>query len=113
MGSPENPTSFAERVQSREASVAIVGLGYVGLPLAMAFAAAGLRTIGLDVDERRVTDLRKGISHIDDVPDAMLAAANRFEATTDADALREADAVFLCVPTPFDATKTPVLDFVR
>ena len=112
MGSPETPSSFAGQVESGEVTVAIVGLGYVGLPLAMAFAEAGLRTIGLDVDERRVTALRKGISHIDDVPDAMLATADRFEATVDADALREADAIFLCVPTPFDATKTPVLDFV-
>ena len=79
----------------------------------MAFAASGLRTIGLDVDAARVAALQAGSSHIDDVPDTMLAAAAQFEATTDPDALTKADAIFLCVPTPFDATKTPVLDFVR
>jgi UDP-N-acetyl-D-glucosamine dehydrogenase len=107
------PAEFADRVHSGDAIVAIVGLGYVGLPLAMAFAGAGLRTIGLDVDEARVARLEAGTSHVDDVPDAMLAAAEQFEATTDPAALAKADAIFLCVPTPFDATKTPVLDYVR
>src|SRR5262245_9433243 len=104
---------FHERIRSRDATVAIVGLGYVGLPLAMAFAAAGLPTIGFDVDEARVTALQAGTSHVDDVPDDMLAAAGQFEATADPAALAKADAIFLCVPTPFDATKTPVLDYVR
>jgi UDP-N-acetyl-D-glucosamine dehydrogenase len=104
---------FAARVGSRDATVAVVGLGYVGLPLAMAFAGSGLRTIGLDVDHARVAALRAATSHVDDVPDAMLAAAERFETTTDPEVLTKADAVLLCVPTPFDAAKTPVLDFVR
>jgi UDP-N-acetyl-D-glucosamine dehydrogenase len=106
-------SEFADRIRNGDATVAIVGLGYVGLPLAMAFAGAGLTTLGLDVDEARVKALRAGSSHVDDVPGAMLAAAERFEATTDPEALLKADAVFLCVPTPFDATKTPVLDYVR
>jgi UDP-N-acetyl-D-glucosamine dehydrogenase len=104
---------FANRVESRDATVAIVGLGYVGLPLAMAFATSGLRTIGLDVDEPRVEALQGGRSHVDDVSDSMLVAAERFEATADPAALAKADAIFLCVPTPFDTTKTPVLDYVR
>jgi UDP-N-acetyl-D-glucosamine dehydrogenase len=104
---------FADRVRSGDATVAIVGLGYVGLPLAMAFADSGLRTIGLDVDEARVAALQAGRSHVDDVPDSMLSAADCFEATADPAALTKADAIFLCVPTPFDATKTPVLDYVR
>lgn len=111
--SQTSDSGFSQRVGSHEATVAIVGLGYVGLPLAMAFAGSGLRTIGLDVDEARIEALRTGSSHIDDVPDAMLAAAERFEATTDPEALAKADAIFLCVPTPFDAAKTPVLDYVR
>jgi UDP-N-acetyl-D-glucosamine dehydrogenase len=110
-GSPAS--ELVDRIGTGEATVAIVGLGYVGLPLAMAFADAGLRTIGLDVDTARVAALQAGSSHVDDVPDAMLAAAKHFEATDDPDALTEADAIFLCVPTPFDATKTPVLDYVR
>jgi len=108
-----DPAPFVARIEAGDAVVAIVGLGYVGLPLAMAFAQAGLRTIGLDVDTARVAALQQGHSHVDDVPDAMLQAAGNFEATTDPAVLDQADAVFLCVPTPFDATKTPVLDFVR
>ena len=108
-----DPAPFVARIEAGDAVVAIVGLGYVGLPLAMAFAQAGLRTIGLDVDTARVAALQQGHSHVDDVPDAMLQAAGNFEATTDPAVLGQADAVFLCVPTPFDATKTPVLDFVR
>jgi UDP-N-acetyl-D-glucosamine dehydrogenase len=106
-------TEFADRVRNGEAVVAIVGLGYVGLPLAMAFAGARLQTIGLDVDQARIAALQAGTSHVDDVPDSMLVAADRFEATADPAALAKADAIFLCVPTPFDATKTPVLDYVR
>jgi UDP-N-acetyl-D-glucosamine dehydrogenase len=108
-----HPSEFADRVRNRDATVAIVGLGYVGLPLAMAFAGAGLDTIGLDVDSARVDALRAGRSHVDDVPDAMLQAADTFDATTDPGMLAKADAIFLCVPTPFDSTKTPVLDYVR
>ena len=108
-----DPAPLVARIEAGDAVVAIVGLGYVGLPLAMAFAQAGLRTIGLDVDTARVAALQQGHSHVDDVPDAMLQAATNFGATTDPAVLDLADAVFLCVPTPFDATKTPVLDFVR
>ncbi len=109
-------TLFAARVASREAVVAIVGLGYVGLPLAMAYAEAGFRTIGLDADTRRVDALRDGLSHVDDVSDRQLGAvlaSDHFQPTADPNALRDADAIYLCVPTPFDATKTPDLSFVR
>ncbi len=108
--------SFADRVASRDAVVAIVGLGYVGLPLAMAYAESGFQTIGLDTDRRRVESLGAGVSHVDDVPNAQLAAvvgSAHFQATTDPAELRRADAIYLCVPTPFDATKTPDLSFVR
>ncbi|HXY91643.1 MAG TPA: nucleotide sugar dehydrogenase [Acidimicrobiia bacterium] len=106
---------FAERTAAREVVVAVVGLGYVGLPLAIASSTTGFRTIGLDVDAARVEALASGVSHVDDVTDAELAAALGacFEPTTDSEALREADVVFLCVPTPFDATKTPDLSYVR
>jgi UDP-N-acetyl-D-glucosamine dehydrogenase len=114
-GTPQrhDATTLARRIETREAVIAIVGLGYVGLPLAVAYASAGFRTIGLDVDPALVDALGAGSSHIDDVPDALLAAADRFEPTVDPEALRAADAIFLCVPTPFDAAKTPVLDYVR
>lgn len=105
-----------ERIGARDAVVAIVGLGYVGLPLAVQYACAGFDTVGLDVDVEKVDALGAGQSHIDDVDDGLLATvleAGRFRPTTDPTQLRGADAVYLCVPTPFDTTKTPVLEFVE
>src|SRR5438477_12871277 len=106
---------FADRVAARETVVAVVGLGYVGLPLAVAYTKARFRTIGLDTDAVRIEALTRGVSHVDDVPDAEVAAAikSTFEPTTNDECLAEADAIFLCVPTPFDVTKTPDLSYVR
>ncbi|MFI5053308.1 MAG: nucleotide sugar dehydrogenase [Acidimicrobiia bacterium] len=104
------------RIEAQTAVVAIVGLGYVGLPLAIQYAEAGFRTIGLDVDSARIDALIAGSSHIDDVSDAALAAvvdSGHLVPTADPDDLRAADAIYLCVPTPFDAAKTPDLSFVR
>ena len=109
-------TGFAARVASREAVIAVMGLGYVGLPLALEYADAGFQVIGYDIDGERVAALGDGRSHVDDVSDAQLAtavASGRFMPTDSPDALRGADAVYLCVPTPFDATKTPDLSYVR
>jgi UDP-N-acetyl-D-glucosamine dehydrogenase len=108
--------SFAERVEARDVVVAIVGLGYVGLPLAVRYAEREFRTLGLDVDPELVADLHAGHSHVDDVPDAALAAAvdsGRFLPTTEPAMLRGADAVYLCVPTPFDADRQPDLSYVE
>ncbi|HEY3670712.1 MAG TPA: nucleotide sugar dehydrogenase, partial [Acidimicrobiia bacterium] len=116
MNGAAESTEFAAKVASRDAVVGVMGLGYVGLPLAIEYAQAGFHVIGFDVVAERVAALRDGRSHVDDVPDAQLAAAvasGLFEATADPDDLRRADAVYLCVPTPFDATKTPDLSFVR
>ena len=109
-------TEFEALVASRDAVVGVMGLGYVGLPLAIEYAEAGFHVIGFDVAPERVAALRDRRSHVDDVPDAQLAAAvesGHFEATDDPDDLRRADAVYVCVPTPFDAAKTPDLSFVR
>ena len=90
--------------------VGIVGLGYVGLPLAVAFAAADVDVLGVDVDARKIDAIAAGHSYIEDVPDAALAAAaGRFEATVDYARLAEADAVLICVPTPLTANREPDL----
>jgi UDP-N-acetyl-D-glucosamine dehydrogenase len=91
-------------------TIGIIGLGYVGLPLAVAFAEAGETVIGLDTNASRIEALRRGESHVEDVPDAALAALDgRFEPTTMVRRLTLADAILICVPTPLTANREPEL----
>src|SRR5690554_4005665 len=104
------------RIHERRAVVGVVGLGYVGLPLAMEFARAGFHVVGFDVSEPRVRELMAGRSHIQDVPSKVLAehvSSGRFEATSDPDRLRECDAVSIAVPTPLSKTRDPDMSFVH
>src|SRR6201991_3103269 len=98
------------RLQDRSAIIGVIGLGYVGLPLAMEFAKAGFHVIGYDVSERVVSLLMSGKSDIQDVPASEVAALVRqglFEATTDEARLRETDAISIAVPTPLSKTRDP------
>jgi len=107
---------FVERVARRDLVVGVVGLGYVGLPLAVSFGEAGFSTVGLDVSPTVVALLNRGESHIDDVAStrvAMLRHDGRFAATVEPTALGTCDVVFICVPTPFDKAKTPDLTYVK
>lgn len=100
---------------SRDATVAIIGLGYVGLPLAVEFAKAGLRVIGYDVSQRVVDGLMAGRSHIQDVPSdeiAPLVKSGRFHATTAEKELAKADAISIAVPTPLVKTRDPDMSYV-
>jgi UDP-N-acetyl-D-glucosamine dehydrogenase len=100
----------------RDQHVAVIGLGYVGLPLAIGLAEIGCTVVGLDIDARKVEQLTRGDSYIADVPGQAVARwvqAGRFRATTDAEALRAPDAIFICVPTPFDANRAPDLSYIR
>jgi UDP-N-acetyl-D-glucosamine dehydrogenase len=93
----------------------VIGLGYVGLPLAVAFAESGARVVGVDLDARRVAAVAAGRSFIEDVPAATLASlvrAGRLDATDDVTALKEADAVVICVPTPLGKSKEPDISFI-
>ena len=108
-------SELRQRISDRGARVAVVGCGYVGLPLAIAFAEAGFCVVGVEVDDARVRTLRAGGSYILDVPKASVEAqvrAGRLAATTDYDAVAEADVVFVSVPTPFDRAKQPDLRFI-
>ena len=90
--------------------VGVIGLGYVGLPLALAFAESGHDVVGLDVDSRKVDSLRAGESYIEDVPSASLeAVAERLAATTHYEDLSSCDAVIVCVPTPLTQSREPDL----
>ena len=103
------------RIRNRAARIVVVGLGYVGLPLATGFARAGFTVTGLDVDPDRVAQVNAGKSYIPDVEGAAVAdlvAVGRFSASGSYDILDEADIVFICVPTPFTPTKAPDLTFI-
>ncbi len=104
-----------ERLATKQARVAVIGLGYVGLPLAVEFADAGLHVTTVDVDPVKVDSLRRGVSYIPDVPTERLARvvdAGRLAPTTDFAALADVDAISICVPTPLRKTKDPDLSFV-
>lgn len=107
---------LAARIETRAAHVAVIGVGYVGLPLALALADARFRVTALDLDARKIDSLQAGVSYIQDVPSVDVArhvAAGRLGATTDYAALADTDVVFVCVPTPFDKMKTPDLRHIQ
>jgi UDP-N-acetyl-D-glucosamine dehydrogenase len=104
------------RFRDRTATVGVIGLGYVGLPLAWALLRARFRVVGLDIDEKKTDALRKGETYISHLPAEMFADAikgGRFHPTTDFAALREADAILICVPTPLNSHREPDLSFVE
>lgn len=103
------------KFEDKSAVIGVVGLGYVGLPLAVAFAEAGFSVIGVDVAAEKVAQLNRGSSYIIDIPVARLAPvveSGKLWATTDYQALSEADAVSICVPTPLRKTKDPDMTYV-
>ncbi|MFM8272873.1 MAG: nucleotide sugar dehydrogenase [Gemmata sp.] len=102
------------RVQNKTATVGIIGLGYVGLPLARAFSRAGFRVLGFDIDALKVEKLNRGQSFIKQIPDETVAGmrANGFEATEKFERLSEPDAILICVPTPLTEAREPDLTYV-
>jgi len=107
--------ALREKIETKTARVGIVGLGYVGLPLATEFAKAGFHVTGIDVQDAKVDGLNRGESHVQDVPSdevAGLVRNQRFHATTDFSVVRELDTVNICVPTPLRKTKDPDMSFI-
>lgn len=103
------------KAKDRSALFGIVGLGYVGLPLAMELVRAGYRVLGFDISQRVVDNLNAGRSHVQDVPSSEIAAAvkdKKFSATTDLSRLAEPDAISIAVPTPLSKTKDPDVSYV-
>ncbi len=107
---------LADKIADNSARVCVLGLGYVGLPLAVGFGRRGYQVVGLDVDERKISVLTGGQSYIQDVENdavADLVKCGLLQPTIDYDTLCDVDVVFICVPTPFDAMKAPDLSFIR
>ncbi|MBM3314594.1 nucleotide sugar dehydrogenase [candidate division WOR-3 bacterium] len=107
--------NLEDRILKRRARVAVIGIGYVGLPLSVEIARAGYETVGIDVDERKVASVNRGRSFIEDVPSTDIAEvrrAGRFSATTDYAACGRCDVINVCVPTPFTPSKDPDVSFI-
>lgn len=103
------------KIQKRELKVGIIGLGYVGLPLAVEFAKAGLDVYGIDVDANKVRAIRKGVSYIQDVDTDVLkklVARGKLHATADFGVIKKLDTVNICVPTPLRKSKDPDISYI-
>ena len=107
-------SNLISRYQKRTALVAVVGLGYVGLPLILRFAESGFRTLGLDIDPEKCSKLGRGETYIKTISAERVADGRRrgFEATTDFGRASEADAIIICVPTPLNHSREPDMSFV-
>ncbi len=104
-----------KRIENKDITVGVVGLGYVGLPLAVEFGNAGIRTIGIDVNVDRVEQLNQGENYIQDVKDEelkTLVEAGTFTATTDFSSIKHIDAICIAVPTPLSKTKDPDITYI-
>jgi UDP-N-acetyl-D-glucosamine dehydrogenase len=115
-GKPEGPVSQLRRqLRDRRARIGIIGLGYVGLPLACLFAEKGFATTGFDIDASKVTALNAGRSYIKHIPAKRIGALRKsgvFSASADFDGLREMDVIIICVPTPLTRHREPDLQFI-
>ncbi|NGO65655.1 nucleotide sugar dehydrogenase [Rhizobium daejeonense] len=109
-------TELLQAIQSRRAKAAVIGLGYVGLPLAMSMARAGFSVTGFDIDPGKMTAIQAGQSYIEAVPDHILqkeCAEGRFSATCEFARLAECDVIAICVPTPLTRHRDPDLSFIE
>src|SRR5262245_9287941 len=107
--------TLEQRLENHTARLAVIGLGYVGLPLAVEMAQAGFEVVGIDIDEKRVRRLNQGHSYIQDVPTADVAELvrqKRFQATTDFSALKVCDTVNICVPPPLSKQRDPDVSYI-
>ena len=112
--------SLISKLNQREASISVIGLGYVGLPLACALSESGFSVTGIDLDKNKVVNLNKGKSHIPDISDLTITTLTEqkantgkgFIATNKFDGISNSDVVIICVPTPLRKTKEPDITFV-
>ena len=108
--------NFKTKIENREAQIGVIGLGYVGLPLAMEFVRAGFQVTGIDVDQEKVKKLNRGENYIQDVEDVSVAnavAINQLSATSDFSVIQNLDAISICVPTPLNKQKNPDISHIN
>lgn len=113
--SPAAAVALRKRIADKTAKVGVLGLGYVGLPLAVEFARAGFQVVGIDVQQSKVDQFNRGDSYVKDVPNeifAPLVKSGQLRATTDFAAIKELDTIDICVPTPLRKTKDPDMSYV-
>ncbi len=106
---------LADKIKDKSARIGIIGMGYVGLPLAVEFAENGYQVTGIDISSKKVKLINSGKSDIDDIPNARVAAlvkSGKLKATTEDKKLKQMDCVFICVPTPLSKTKDPDISFI-
>ncbi|ODT06438.1 MAG: hypothetical protein ABS35_45915 [Kaistia sp. SCN 65-12] len=104
------------RIATKNYRIGIIGLGYVGIPLALTACKAGFQVVGFDIDAKRVAQINRGESFIKHIPTEAIASAikeERFRATTDFDELRDIDAIIIAVPTPLTKHREPDLSYVE
>lgn len=107
---------LSQKIETKTATVGVIGLGYVGLPLIYAFIAAGFKCLGFDVDQSKIDSLLQGKSYIKHIDDAWIQGwrdREMFDATTDSSRLAEADVILICVPTPLSDSRDPDLSYVE
>lgn len=112
----ENAKALEEKLRSKQAKIGIVGLGYVGLPLAVEFALKGFSTVGIDLDKRKADALASGKNYIRDIRDEEVASVVKngtFRAQSDYAGSGELDVIYICVPTPFTDNKEPDISFIK
>ena len=108
-------TKLKDKLHNRTATAAVIGLGYVGLPLAMEIVGAGFTVIGVDIDKKKVRSLEEGKSYILDVGNQTIQNAllgGKFSPTHDFEMLRKSDTISICVPTPLSKSKDPDISFI-
>ncbi len=113
---PTLAADYVRKAKKRDLTIGIMGLGYVGLPLAEAFLNAGFRVLGFDIDDAKIEALKAGRTYIEHIPNKRIAAMNatkRFEVTSTEKRLAAADALLMCVPTPLNAHREPDISYVE
>jgi len=108
--------NLKNKIENREAQIGVIGLGYVGLPLAMEFVRAGFHVTGIDVDQEKIKKLNRGENYIQDIKDESVKNAvemNQLSATSDFSVIQNLDAISICVPTPLNKQKNPDISFIN